>query len=210
MYFYEMVNKQKLQDLYLKKSVPMKKIALMYGVDKSTVRYALIRNNIPIRSVKEVNIMSAAKKRKIIKYRKLNNGCIITTNIYRTSSGYPVVSIKNYPIRLSRFVYCKKHKIKLDDIKGLVVRHSCDNPKCVNPEHLLIGTNADNSRDMVVRGRNHRGENVHNSKLTNKNALKIKSLLSQGKLREQDIADKFGVSKSAINSIRNKRNWVYI
>lgn len=63
-------------------------------------------------------------------------------------------------------------------IDGLVVRHSCDNPKCVNPEHLLTGTHADNMRDCINRGRFRtgvvRGEDKVNAKLTNHNVIMLR------------------------------------
>jgi hypothetical protein len=54
---------------------------------------------------------------------------------------------------LHRAVYCEHRGIPADDIKGLVVRHKCDNPRCVNPDHLEIGTHQDNMNDKVARGR---------------------------------------------------------
>ena len=56
-------------------------------------------------------------------------------------------------IGLHRAVYADKHGLSLGDLDGLVVRHTCDNPRCINPEHLLIGTQMDNIQDMLLRGR---------------------------------------------------------
>jgi hypothetical protein len=54
---------------------------------------------------------------------------------------------------LHRLVFCEAHGLTLEDIAGRVVRHTCDNPRCINPLHLLIGTRADNNRDRAERGR---------------------------------------------------------
>lgn len=54
---------------------------------------------------------------------------------------------------LHRVVFWQTHNLTPEDIKGLVVRHKCDNPRCVNPEHLDIGTRGDNNRDRAERGR---------------------------------------------------------
>lgn len=56
-------------------------------------------------------------------------------------------------IKLHRAVYCDYHKLSPDDIAGLAVRHTCDNPRCINPEHLILGTQQENIQDMMERGR---------------------------------------------------------
>lgn len=54
---------------------------------------------------------------------------------------------------MHRVVYCKAHGIDINSIKGLLVRHRCDNTRCINPDHLVLGTHADNMRDMADRRR---------------------------------------------------------
>lgn len=61
--------------------------------------------------------------------------------------GTPRVSMSH------RIVYCETRGIHMDDILDLVVRHTCDNPRCINPNHLIIGTRADNNKDRATRGR---------------------------------------------------------
>lgn len=56
-----------------------------------------------------------------------------------------------------RVAYVVHRGLKLDDIKGQIVRHTCDNPACVEPEHLLLGTVQDNVADRVSRGRGRQG-----------------------------------------------------
>jgi len=55
--------------------------------------------------------------------------------------------------RLHRLTYAQHHGTTLAAIAGQCVRHTCDNPRCVNPEHLLLGSRADNNRDRAERGR---------------------------------------------------------
>jgi hypothetical protein len=91
---------------------------------------------------------------------------------------------------------------------GRVVMHSCDNPPCVNPAHLVIGTLRDNALDMVAKGRNFRaqGELHGNSKLT---ADIIKAIrLESGTMRE--IADRHGLWPSTVNNIRRRLTWRHV
>ena len=72
------------------------------------------------------------------------------------------------------------------DPAGMVVRHTCDNRACVNPEHLVIGTQADNVRDMVVRGRCW-------TKVTDEQVVTIRAMVAAGATRAE-AARLFGIS----------------
>ena len=89
---------------------------------------------------------------------------------------------------------------------GMCVMHKCDNPPCVNPKHLKLGTKADNSRDMVSKRRNPVGEERHNSKLTEKKVLEIRASSD----RHCDIADQYGIARSTVFMIKNRRTWRHI
>jgi hypothetical protein len=65
-----------------------------------------------------------------------------------------------------RAAYAKAHGLRMSDLKGIIIRHTCDNPACINPEHLIPGTHADNMNDMKVRGRAAKYEQNGRSKLT--------------------------------------------
>lgn len=89
---------------------------------------------------------------------------------------------------------------------GFVVMHSCDNPACVNPEHLFVGTHQDNKIDSVRKGRHAHGEtNGGGGKLTRQQAKEIRE--SRGGLSISDAAAKYGVSKNTVNRIRSGNLW---
>ena len=85
---------------------------------------------------------------------------------------------------------------------GLWVLHKCDNPPCVNPKHLYVGTPADNSRDMVRRNR-------AKTKLTRKQVREVRRFPINGQYRRY-IAKLYGVSVSAIDAIQKRRTWRHI
>lgn len=100
---------------------------------------------------------------------------------------------------------------KAENVYGTMnVLHHCDNPKCVNPEHLFIGDQADNAKDAVSKKRwgkrGCKGENHGRSKLTEKDVRTIRT----SDLSASQLAVKHGVSKSAIQHVLKKRSWMHL
>lgn len=100
--------------------------------------------------------------------------------------------------------------------EGLVVRHSCDNRSCVNPNHLLLGTYADNARDAMCRGRTGggainqiRGEQCKNAKLKAPQVRKILKALLKG-ASCASLARIYGVAGPTISDINLKKTWKHI
>lgn len=92
--------------------------------------------------------------------------------------------------------YLKAHDLKPDDIVGKVVMHECDNRACVNPEHLVLGTQSENILDAYSKGRVHHKENLRRSqlKLTCDDVSGIKRRLVKGHGGNcKDLAVEFGV-----------------
>lgn len=83
----------------------------------------------------------------------LTTDCIIWTGA-QTTLGYGVRTHNKRRTYVHRIAYCAANGLSISDIEGKVVRHKCDTPSCHNPEHLEIGTQADNMRDMRSRNRN--------------------------------------------------------
>lgn len=94
---------------------------------------------------------------------------------------------------------------------ALSVLHTCDNPPCVNPDHLFQGTQTDNIIDMDIKGRRGKsglsGEYNPSSKLTNEEVVQIRKLLSTGKLYQREIAKIYGVHTETIGAIKRGKNW---
>lgn len=90
---------------------------------------------------------------------------------------------------------------------GMGVLHKCDNPSCVNPAHLLLGTNSDNCADKVEKRRHPRHETSGKAKLTLIQVVEIRKLLGVGSETQGQIGERFGVSASAIGSIAHGRSW---
>lgn len=117
---------------------------------------------------------------------------------------------KNY--RPHRLVYEWFNNKKIPN--NLLICHKCDNPKCVNPEHLFLGTNQDNADDMVKKGRSsngddRKGENNLGNKLKNNDVLEIRKLIKEG-LTNIEIAKKYNVHHATISLIRLEKTWNHI
>ena len=89
---------------------------------------------------------------------------------------------------------------------GKYVLHRCDNRACVNPEHLFIGTAADNSADMKRKGRSQAGENNGRDKLTNSDVFDIRASSEHYKT----LCKRFNVSYSTIHKIKRRETWTHI
>ena len=109
--------------------------------------------------------------------------------------------------RVSWLVY------NLNDPKELLVCHHCDNILCINPEHLYLGTNQDNSNDMVARGRqaDQRGGKNPYAALTDAQAKEIKIILkTDKKVVQRHLAKKYNVHFSTISAINTGRIWGWL
>lgn len=90
---------------------------------------------------------------------------------------------------------------------GKIVCHHCDNEACVNPEHLFLGTNAENSADMKTKNRAYRAPLGEKAKvLSIKDVLDIKRRLERGEVQHR-IAKRFGVAQTNISAIKLGKIW---
>ena len=112
------------------------------------------------------------------------------------------------PHRLSYELYIGKIK------KGLCVCHKCDNPSCINPEHLFLGTLSDNMKDAYKKGRMvipyTPGEKHTSSILTDKKVIEILKMKKEQKITDKKLGEKFGVNRRTINNIIHNKTWKHI
>ena len=128
-----------------------------------------------------------------------STNCFICTSHAPNSAGYILVRVNGKRFLLHRLIYTK-YKGRI--CKG-IIRHSCDNTLCINPDHLIDGTQADNVQDMMIKGRdNHR--NKCNSKLTE---MDIDAIRNNKNLLHKDLASIYNVSRVLITNIKNHKRW---
>lgn len=145
-----------------------------------------------------------------------HNGCWVWTG-EKTAHGYGSLRLGGSK-RVS--AHRTSYKYFYGEIPtGLYVCHSCDNPACVNPAHLWLGTPKENAMDMSRKGRQAfqinpkraaRGERASKAKLTEPDVIAIKSLLGSGAFTLKAIGNLYGVSATAIRYIKSGKNWAHV
>lgn len=128
------------------------------------------------------------------------NGACLEWQGAPTLKGYGQISINNKPHRPHRIIYELVHG---SIPSGECVAHLCDNPKCIEPDHLALATNQENLLDRDKKNRQARGSRQGHSILTEENVRHIKSSAATN----QELAYKYSVSKSTIGKIRTGVNW---
>jgi len=125
---------------------------------------------------------------------------------------YASIRVDGKRVAAHRFSWEFYNKQKIP--KDMIVMHKCDNPRCVNPMHLQIGTQQDNVKDMVLKNRQAKGNDFSNrkpakgsknglAKLTELQAMEIfKDIRPQRKIGLQ-----YGVSQTVVHNIKSKKTW---
>lgn len=139
--------------------------------------------------------------------------------------GYGLLSITDYTKRSldgSRWSQkeVRAHRISWEITKGsidsgLCVCHKCDNRLCVNPDHLFLGTPAENAADMVTKGRGAKGEKVAHpgesnpaAKLTAIEVQEIRNIYSTQSYSQAELGRRYGVTQAMISKIVQHRAWI--
>lgn len=127
---------------------------------------------------------------------------------YKVLSGYGQLRFSGKSFQAHRIIWEELHG-KIPD--GMCILHTCDNPPCVNPAHLFLGTKLDNTKDMISKGRkgNNKGEKNGPAKLTNNDVINIRQLISKGIL-QKFIAIVYNVDRTTISAINVGKSWSHI
>lgn len=121
--------------------------------------------------------------------------------------GYGIFGILNKTYLAHRVSW----KLYVGEIpKGLHVLHHCDNPRCINPEHLFLGTPKDNALDKVSKDRQTKGEVNGGAKLTDEQAAEIRFLAALGVETQEKLARRFGVSQPTVSFILSGKTWRHV
>lgn len=126
----------------------------------------------------------------------------------KDGNGYGSLIIRKKMIQVRLTTHRISWEIAYGEIpEGLCVCHKCDNRKCVNPNHLFLGTNLDNIRDKIQKGRQPVGEKVPNHKLTSEQVRLIRQEYASGQKGQRKLAKEFGVDKTTIKNIVHRTTW---
>ena len=130
------------------------------------------------------------------------NGCWNFTGA-KLRGGYGGIKRKDgAQLKAHRFSYeLHNGPIPID----LCVCHICDNPACVNPAHLFLGTVRENTHDMIAKGRKVVSSGSKNgmAKLSNNDVSKIRN----DQRNQRDIANDYGISQSQVSCIKSRKSW---
>lgn len=122
----------------------------------------------------------------------------------KTSAGYGTVGRRPVTYLAHRYAWQLTHGEPPPP--GMCLCHTCDNPGCVRPEHLFLGTRADNNQDRSRKGRGHIGEQHPSAKLTAEKVRAIRASYEDG-ATQKAIAAEFGISQIAVSRVVRRVAW---
>lgn len=125
----------------------------------------------------------------------------------RDKKGYGTIGSHIGDKRITKFAHRVSYELYKGEIPiNMIVCHACDNPGCVNPDHLWIGTHQDNINDKIKKNRGLFGSKHQNSKLTEEQIIKIR----KEKLSINDIAKKYRIHYNTAYDIINFKSWSHV
>jgi len=140
-----------------------------------------------------------------ITFHVSENACWICTKPKPNSAGYPTTMVNGKSTTTHRYIY---QTIFGPVAPDLVIRHKCDEKRCINPAHLEIGTAQDNVNDRVERGRSAIGSRNGKAKLREEQVKFIKYHMIDRP--DSYIASLFSVDRKTIRDIRQEKTWQHV
>lgn len=121
-------------------------------------------------------------------------------SLYKVAAGYGRITVNSKILYAHRYSYSIHYGV---DIAGLIVRHRCDNPCCVNPEHLISGTQKENVHDISLRGRrnDHTGERNYRAKFSDFEVEAMRVFYEFYNIPQYKLSVIFGMSRENVNQI---------
>ena len=187
---FEMLNREE----FVKDSSELRwpELSLKYGAAKSTMtRWKML-----------LGLTNGKKGDRKVVWIEGPGGCWLCTSHKVGGTGYPQGSVKKGRRSIARVMWCEKFGEWPD---GLEMLHSCDNRRCINPDHVRPGTKEENGGEMAERDRSAWGERSGMHKLSSEEAKKVFDL--KGKMPQRKVGKLFGVSGSTIFHIWNGTTW---
>jgi hypothetical protein len=145
--------------------------------------------------------------------RQAPSGCIEWTGRRISSTKYGVFSAGRHDgagrnqYYAHRASWCLHNKADIPN--GAYICHHCDNPICINPEHLYLGDGQTNAQDKIDRGRTLRGQKNPGSKLNDKLVKKLRQMYSDGWSSNQ-LAEKFGIRQPTVSRAIRGESWSHV
>lgn len=178
-----------------------KSIGEDYGCHRGTIRNALLAKGL----AKTSGGGPKEKRRRAAFFAKIDQSGECWEWLGRKYRGYGEYGSDN-PRRAHRIMWTMENGPIPD---GKVIMHKCDNPGCVNPDHLSLGTQADNIADAKKKNRTARGNGIKNSRLDEKKVRVIRARYGL-RLNIEDLAKMFDVAPTTIHAVLQRRTWRHV
>jgi hypothetical protein len=133
------------------------------------------------------------------------SGCWLWTGAV-TSGGYGTFTVRDKTVRAHRYSF---EHFRQSIPAGLDALHKCDVRMCVNPDHIFIGSHADNMADKVAKRRQPMGDKHGRAKLTEEMVLDIRTSVASG-VTQRQMGDKYNVSNQTVSEIVNRKKWRHV
>lgn len=157
------------------------------------------------RTLTEV-LIHLMEKRRIL---DLVTECWIDTGTMANLKGYRKIYYNRQWIPTTHFIWeitnCSPVPV------GMMMCHRCDNPSCFNPAHLFLGTNTDNQRDMIAKGRaRHPNGECLPHKVNADQVILIRNEYAEGAISFRLLGQKYGISKTQVRQIVRRMKWKHL